>query len=127
MHLKRAEKDLMGHDVEYWVNHFLSCDDAAREDVMKLATMGCKTWDEALSIVEGMPWCVHPELCNEGDIPWRINNFFSSGDTEAADVLLDAAWGAYDAGYTWNEIISAATLAEQQWRKENALQKTRIH
>jgi hypothetical protein len=63
-----------------------------------------------------MPWPVDPELCEEGDIPFRINNFFNSGDMEAADVMLNAAFEAYELGLSWQDVIVAATTAEKQWR-----------
>lgn len=118
MFLVRDAFELKCHDVHYWVNHFLSCDDWEKEDFMKTRVRHCQTWPEALAIVEQLPWCVHPELCVEGDVPWRINNFFSSGDYEAADVMLDAAWAAHDNNLPWEEIVAIVEASEKTWRRQ---------
>ncbi len=116
MFLMRDASELAGRSVQYWISHFLSCDNTEREDAMKVKVRHCTSWPEALALVEGVPWCVHPELCVEGDIPWRINNFFASGDVYAADVMLDAAWEAYGTGVSWLEVVKIVEHADKAWR-----------
>lgn len=118
MFLMRDASELAGRSVQYWVSHFLSCDNSEREDAMKVKVRHCTSWNEALALVEQVPWCIHPEWCEEGDVPWRINNFFSSGDLDAADVMLDAAWEAYGTGSSWLEIIEIVEHAEKVWRRK---------
>ena len=91
-------------------------------------TRQCTTWDEALEAARTLPWAVDPELCWDGDVPYRINNFFSSGDQEVADIMLDAAWDAHINGVPWLGIIQIVTETEKAWRHkqrtENALSGT---
>lgn len=122
MHLNRNESELDGRDLHYWRTHFFSRDSIEEEEAIMEATRQCTTWDEALAVARSLPWPVDPELYWEGDVPYRINNFFSSGDQEAADIMLDAAWDAHLRGVPWLEIIQIVTSAEKTWRH---LQRTK--
>jgi hypothetical protein len=117
MYLDRTPEDLDGYRLDYWKSHFFSCDNIEREEALWQAIAECSTWEETLSVARSMPWAVDPELSTEDCIPYKINNFFSSGDMCAADVMLDAAWEAHGRGASWLGIIQAVDAAEKAWRR----------